>query len=179
MVVGRDPVHSSEGQAVGAPGGLFEHPLVDREGGGLGEEHREGRHADIGDVVARVASPARVRQFGAALAQGGDIFVEDLHGAAGITAGLRRESPISGKGGGSVRNFGGCCLFESPADRTGRRASYIETFFGVPTSTHDFNMLRNHKSIMRIAGSTRPVDGNASEIPRLARAADPAQQGWP
>ncbi len=147
MVVGRDPVHSREGQAVGASGGLFEHPLVGREGGGLGEEHRVGRHADIGDVVARVASQARVRQFGAALAQGGDIFVEDLLGAAGIEVGLRRESPISGKGVGSVRNSGGSCLFESPAGRTDHRAPHIETFFGVPKTRHDFNMLRNHKVI--------------------------------
>ncbi len=177
MVVGRDPVHSREGQAVGASGGSFGHPLVGREGGGLGEEHREGRHADIGDAAACAASPAQVRQFGAALAQGGDIFVEDLHGAAGIEVGLRRESPISGKGVGSVRNSGGCCLFKSPGGRTDHRAPHIETFFGLPKTHHDFNMLRNHKSIMRIAGSD--VHYFPHEQDKFTLATPLVGTGWP
>src|SRR3954453_3344157 len=54
--------YAEQAGAVGAAMARLEVPLVGKERRALHEEHREGRHADVGHAVDRVHAPALVRE---------------------------------------------------------------------------------------------------------------------
>jgi hypothetical protein len=87
VIVGRDGAHAEQALAVRAPVPLLEPALESQERRALGEEKREGGHADVGHGVVAVRSPAFVRKRPAAAPHGVDQAVEHLH------AELESDSP--------------------------------------------------------------------------------------
>ena len=129
VVVGRDPVHAEEGHAVGVSAALLEHPLVGQEGQGLGEEHREGRHADIGPAVGTARATPPPKQFTPCAGSGPHRREGKLPprtSSAKMTAGInpecRESRPAGGKDqlpkGYRERQTGRCGMFRSPTGRT-------------------------------------------------------------
>ncbi len=85
-VVARDAVQAEQGVRVGASPLFGQRALVRQERGGLHEEHRQRRHADVLHGVLPVASPAPVRHPGEAFPQPFQIAREALHRRPGGSA---------------------------------------------------------------------------------------------
>ncbi len=91
LVVARDLADDKEAGGVVLSSGLLQRLLMGQEGGGLGEEDREGAQPEIGHRVGEVLALAPIRQTGQDLAPAADQIVEA--GSLHATSRWRKSTP--------------------------------------------------------------------------------------